>query len=390
MIFKNTNYVISIICIIICIFLFEMYILFAYKKIDPQLTPSSIIYSIIERFKKNDTRSKTEILKDLNNKEINFYPNITPNNFLPTDGLKDHENIIFPLGGISNVKTILNNELGFYPLIDNDRYGFKNDDHLYNKKIDIAIIGDSYAESCCVEKKDSVNSILNRNYRTVTFGMGGNGPLTNYATLREYVSKLKPKIVLWFHCSNDLYNLQFELKSTILNSYLYDRSFSQNLIYKQELINNSLKKYLNDYDKIGSNKIKNKFFDDISEFDEKHIRKKFIDIIKFAKEDVEGWDGEFYFIYLPRFIIDETSNKDNKYQLYDNNVYKNMQILVKNYDFIYDTINKFNVNIIDFKKEVFDVFYFPKKLVPYSGGHYNERGYYELAKIIEKTIKNYK
>ena len=52
---------------------------------------------------------------------------------------------------------------------------------------------------------------------------GGNGPLIEYATLREYFPAKKVKRVLWMYSSvNDLEDLAGELKNEILLNYLKD------------------------------------------------------------------------------------------------------------------------------------------------------------------------
>ena len=45
-----------------------------------------------------------------------------------------------------------------------------------------------------------------------------------------------------------------------------------------------------------------------------------------------------------------------------------------------------DIEIIDYKKEVFDEFYFPKKLILSNGGYYIKKGYNELSKLIIKSI----
>ena len=48
-----------------------------------------------------------------------------------------------PLGSISNYFTLFHNENGYYPVYKNDRFGFNNDDKLYDDEIDAVLIGDS-------------------------------------------------------------------------------------------------------------------------------------------------------------------------------------------------------------------------------------------------------
>ena len=67
-----------------------------------------------------DSRTRIEVLADLNGSGIKAWPNI---------GARE-ENIttrlIHTFGGISQVTTVTDNESGYYPLIETDEYGFNN------------------------------------------------------------------------------------------------------------------------------------------------------------------------------------------------------------------------------------------------------------------------
>ena len=54
----------------------------------------------------------------------------------------------------------------------------------------------------------------------------GNGPLVEYATLREYLKSNVKKILWIYYEGNDPDDLIKELQSNILNEYLKDLSFS--------------------------------------------------------------------------------------------------------------------------------------------------------------------
>ena len=70
--------------------------------------------------------------------------------------------------------------------------------------------------------------------------MNGNGPLIEYATLREYLDTNVKKILWIYYEENDLRNLKNELKNNILINYLNDNNFTQNLKIKQDYIDNLL------------------------------------------------------------------------------------------------------------------------------------------------------
>ena len=57
---------------------------------------------------------------------INAYPNYIPSLRRESNGFNTSKGRIYPLGGISNITTILGNESGYYPIIKTDEYGFNN------------------------------------------------------------------------------------------------------------------------------------------------------------------------------------------------------------------------------------------------------------------------
>ena len=123
--------------------------------------------------------------------------------------------MIYTLGGISNITTIFDNENGYYPIIETDEYGFNNPKGLFAKGgVDIMLIGDSFAEGACVKPDETIASILRKSgFKTISLGKGGNGPLIELATLKEYAEPIEPKVVLWLHYAHDFDDLKEELFS---------------------------------------------------------------------------------------------------------------------------------------------------------------------------------
>ena len=76
----------------------------------------------IKRLLTYDTRSKIQVLSDLNSSGIEAYPNIFPSLFVMSNGLKTNNSRIHPMGGISNITTTLGNENGFYSIINLDEH----------------------------------------------------------------------------------------------------------------------------------------------------------------------------------------------------------------------------------------------------------------------------
>ena len=47
----------------------------------------------------------------------------------------------------------------------------------------------------------------------INIGYGGNGPLKDYAALREYLDVRKVKNIIWLFYSNDINDLNSEIKN---------------------------------------------------------------------------------------------------------------------------------------------------------------------------------
>ena len=63
------------------------------------------------------------------------------------------------------------------------------------------------------------------NKSVLNLGYGGNGPLIEYATLREYLSSNVKVIWIYFE-GNDLNDLNNEIKNKILNSYMSNSNYT--------------------------------------------------------------------------------------------------------------------------------------------------------------------
>ena len=74
--------------------------------------------------------------------------------------------------------------------------------------------------------------------------MVGSGPLLELATLKEYLTAIKPETVLWFYFeANDLQDLADESKNPVLMRYLQQRDFNQHLMGRQAEIDGVWKQY---------------------------------------------------------------------------------------------------------------------------------------------------
>ncbi len=356
---------------IVSLFIFEGYLTYKINK----------KYRIYEKFsgKKWDRRTPVEIYNDLKKEDNQIAMSIRAT-------LHETENYsIFSLGGISNSKTIHCNENGYYSIYNSDRHGFNNPDKEWDsKEIEYLLVGDSFTHGSCVNRPNDIGSILrnlSNNKSVLNLGYRGNGPLTEYATLREYLTP-NVKKVLWVYYANDLSGLTTEKNQKILNNYFNDTSYVQNIKLKQNLIDENIKKFITKYEK----RLKKK--------EKKSIKKEFIKlynlrilifgkkkevpaaplldfkkILEQAKEITKKNNSKLYFVYLPSYY--RYVNFTNKEDI--NDIYNSIK----------DIMAELEIPFIDIHKEVFEKEKNPLDLVPFEEiGHYTVEGYKKVGQAI--------
>ena len=390
--FSNTK-VKEYIIILSISFIFAAY-LFEYYLINQFYTANLSQKELIEikskklQNKNFDKRSLFEVYKDKKNKN----PNVVVRMY-PTDNLYNKH--LVPLSGISNSLTIHCNENGYYSEYISDRYGFNNPNEEWDQEeIEYILIGDSFTHGECVNRPNDFGSILRSlsKKNILNLGYGGNGPLIQYATIKEYIRPQVKKVLWIYYSGNDLDNLNSELKSEILSKYFFEENFSQNLINKQnisdnlliDLMNKAYTKKKNDY--VNQND-KKKFRNEIkflklysfrnfllTYFENKNIKKnnldKFKNILKKTKRILDKNNTKLYFVYLPSYDHLKYATDD------------------KNLQEIKNILNNLDIDLINIKTEVFDknkdnLSFFPFRMK----GHYTVDGYRLIGKVIYESIK---
>ena len=90
---------------------------------------------------------------------------------------------------------------------------------------DVFITGDSFGFGSCLPEKDSIAGQVRQSHPlTINAGQGGNGPLTELASIREFAVPTKARHVFWLFFENDLDDQEREAKNPILNRY-FERGF---------------------------------------------------------------------------------------------------------------------------------------------------------------------
>ena len=365
----KTYFLITFFSILVPIYIFEITLNLALLK-NIGVKKKEKLYFENEK-KIYDTRSKKEVFIEAFKKDKSSSVPLSKNFFRLGD------KSLFSLAGVSNSKTIYCNENGNYSEYLSDRYGFNNPDHEWNEEeIDILLLGDSFIHGACVNSPNDIASVLRRisQQSVLNLGFRGNGPGMNYATLKEYFPE-KTKKILWFYYEgNDLINLKVNRKNRILQNYLVNNDFKQNLKNYQSEIDKITRKrihaalntrnYINYKYIFTLYNIRMLINKNITNKDNENLN-VFFEIIKKSKEFADINDTEFYLVYLPTY---------KRYIGNFNN--QNYEKIVK-----FSKDNK--IFFINIHKDVFSKRKNPKEFFPFEmGGHYNIKGYDVIAKHI--------
>jgi hypothetical protein len=367
--------IISGISLIVSLYLFEGYL--TLNQLSKEQLSKEQLYEK-QTGKKWDRRSKLDIYKEIKKNNKKFTISYTPNYILD----ENDTNVLFPLSGVSNSETIFCNENGYLSIYQSDRYGFNNPDNEWDEKeIEYLLVGDSFTHGACVNRPDDISSVLrNLSKKSVlNLGMRGNGPLIEYATLREYLNT-KVKKVLWIYFEgNDAGNLENEKKNDILINYLKDLNFTQNLKFKQNDIDDLLSDLIEERVKEREREIfKFELIKFIKIYNTRFLilpalapAPEFKQILQLTKELANKNNSKLYFVYLPGY---------SRYKkTYDNT----------NYKLVEEIVNELKIPFIDIHKEVFEKEQNPLKLFPFElFGHYNVDGFKKVAETIYKFSKD--
>tara|TARA_Y100000768_G_scaffold79162_1_gene56147 strand:+ start:415 stop:1752 length:1338 start_codon:yes stop_codon:yes gene_type:complete len=382
----NDLFNLSVISIVISLYTFEFYLIKKKDDQNPNLDIKKESYKTISG-KDWDVRSPYQVYRDL----LVLNPDVVPY-FYPSELILKENIRIHSLSGVSNSLTVFCNENGYFSVNLSDRYGFNNPDNEWdNNIIDYVFVGDSFTHGYCVNRPNDIPSVIRNvhNKKVLNLGYGRNGPLKEYATLREYLPKNVKKIVFMYFEGNDVNDLDNELKNNILTKYITDEDFNQNLKQKHKFIDYEKRKnilIISEGDKFKFLKLrktrkvikktinlkKNKKNLD---FNKNYHLEKLEQILFLSKKLAIERKSDFYFVYLP----------STKYY------FLNKKFPDKSFYFneISSIVNKLDINFIDIHKEVFEKEKDPKKLFPFDlGGHYDIRGYKKVAETIYKFTKD--
>lgn len=330
-----------------------------------------------------DKRNKLDVYNDLkkNNKNITIAQ--TPHIFI-NNSMKIFNTSINPITNSSGFMTVIHcNESGKWVTYNSDRYGFNNEDNVWDYSyVDIALIGDSFILGACVTVEENIASQL-RNItkkKIINGGVGGTGPLIQLAIFREYFLKKKPKKVFYFfYEGNDMDDINIELTDPTLKRYL-NIEFSQNLtLYAADISKNFFFLATNDnkiLDRFKFLTFRNLILKIYRNFKyknnvQKDSFKELDSIINILNKEIKSYNGKLYFVYLPAFSRYDTTS-----------TYLNNDLLFKK-NKVLNLIKKKGISVIDIDKAIFKKETYPKTFFNFEvNGHYNTNAYKKIAKYI--------
>ena len=366
-----------------------------------------LLYSleIFINYKNNKLFKKTRLyyINSLN-KETNIYLNFAPYKIL------DKKNKLLPLSGYENSKTLLcldeKNKPVYYL---SDDFGFNNSKHGRNEMINFLLIGDSYVQGMCVDTKNNLNSQFRRlSYNTISLGIGGNGPLLELATFKEYEENYTyENIILFITPENDFNDLKNEINNDILIRYLNEKNFKQKLTDKknqeikfsilnsffgkktQRILNDSLSVYhfnlkslLNLLEQ--SVKNKKKSFNNYDYLLDKNLDDAFLKIINEFINITSKNNKKIYVVFnsvTPNILYPKSQDiKDYKNLLLKSKLIP-IKTLLKNRNISYFDFNEYLLNNYN-EENITKIF----KKIDGRWDHYTEIGFYELVNQIETRL----
>ena len=315
---------------------------------------------------------------------------------------------ILPLSGYENAKILLCLDENNNPVYFNsDINGFNNN---YADKKNILLIGDSYVQGMCVNNNNNFNEQFKKfNLNTSSLGVGGNGPLLEFATFKEYKLDFNVKsIVLFITPDNDFYDLSNEKNNKILKNYLNDDNFKQNLSTKK---NRKRKiEILDEYFGNKTNRLWNDLFT-VYHFNLKQVGKLIEDLFK--KKNLSNDEylylqnreiDKLFIKILDKFIKGTKKDNVNFYVIFNSvtpdilypktfHQKKFNKLINDKINLIKSHLKKQNVIFFDFndylltnynEKNISEIF----KNINNKWDHYTNKGFYILTKETVALLKN--
>jgi hypothetical protein len=333
-----------------------------------------------------DRRGRVQVLQDYRKQDSNWYPAVPANTFIGKYLTVNGEKII-PLTAVPLAHTIGCNEAGYYSTYQTDEYGFNNPPETWSADVSdgLFFVGDSFTQGACVNQGSGyVDQVRNRIPNVINIASGGNGPLLELASIREYLPSKFRNTVFWaYYEGNDLMDLNRDRSDPMLAAYL-DREFRQGLIEMQDRVGLAVREYVEKrfaakqrgrpwlLGNIRGVLWKWRHAHSEPEYPEgkgraRHDIDLFKRTLRVARQDVTDRGGRLVFIYLPEFFRYGPGH---------------LSYWAEQRDEVLAVVKELNIDIIDLEPK-FSSHPDPVGLFPLRRkGHYNESGYALVASAI--------
>ena len=260
----------------------------------------------------------------------------------------------------------------------------------------------------CLDNKNNLNAQFEKfNLRSTSLGIGGNGPLIEFATFKEYESLYEYKtLILFITPDNDFYDLLNESNNKILMNYLNNPDFKQNISLKQN--KKAKRKVINSFFGNKTNRFANDFFS-VYHFNLKRVFHKIKSYFKnenianFDQNYLNDKDLDILFLQILNKFHTFTKNKNINFYVVFNSIYPNIiypktdteriinSKLRYKIEFIKKYLDKNKIEFFDFnefiddnynKSNISDLF----NKINGQWNHYSKDGNYIFAKEIAKSL----
>ena len=357
----------------------------------PTHIKENVYYKARDQGVKYDVRSRLQVYSDAIKNGDEYSLVLTPNLFIGEDEILYDGERLLPLASESNKKLIYCNESGSYSTYSSDKFGFNNDNSIYEERIEIALVGDSFTEGACVNREDNIASHLIRlGKNTINLGKGGSGGYIQRAILNEYAKVIMPKAVVWLFYENDFVEILRESRDEILLGYS-DMMYSQNLTKKQDFLDRSLADYIYRKYRVRNeawwiktlkltnlrSQLRNILFGKskrLGSFDKYH---ESVDHMYYLIDSIHGlvksWGGKLFFVYLP--------SRDTVMGGHNAELHKAVNSIVNKVKS--EEVNYINMHDVFMSENLKADQIFPFGLEH----HYNSYGYNIVAKQILKLVR---
>lgn len=349
-----------------------------------------------------DGRSKLEVIADLRRAGTVAYPTVRAKDLL-VDGENDRlvspiaaqAQPLLPLASVPEHTVVACNETGRWLTYRSDRHGFHNPPEAWAGRPAVALVGDSFVHGDCVPSDSNLGALLRRRYdRVLNLGVAGAGPLSELASIKEYLPELAPPTVVWFFFEgNDITkDLPVERRSEILMSYL-KADARQDLARRRDEVSRTLAAYLDRHmeDAIGA--IDHPFEAIVDYLQLDHLRETFglddiaLGLLGNAAEDeielfravlgearrtVGAWSGRLVFVYLPDSTRYFASPRHGRIRDHVR-------------DRILAAVRDVGLPVVDIHA-AFAAHPDPTSLFYFPWSHFNEEGYRVVAAAVERAI----